>query len=104
MKRHGGRQEKERQERRAAKQKQHDHSYFAWPAPIVEVLEPIRAPSYINASQPSRAAPIHSSVASFGKNGIEYRKFPCQNDVSKLNPIELIKNWTNLLHSFFLVQ
>jgi len=31
-------------------------------------------------------------------------KFPCQNDASKLNPIELIKNWTNLLHYFFLVQ
>ena len=32
------------------------------------------APTYINASQPSRAAPLHSTVASFGKKGIEYRK------------------------------
>jgi len=38
------------------------------------VVEPLPAPTYINASQPSRAAPIHSTVASFGKNGIEYRK------------------------------
>jgi hypothetical protein len=75
-KRHGGRQEKERQERRATKQEQHDHSYFTWPAQTMEVVEPIMAPTFINASQPSRAAPVHSSVASFGKNGIEYRKVP----------------------------
>jgi hypothetical protein len=75
-KRCGGRQEKERQERRTAKQKQHDHGYFTWPAQTVEVVEPITAPTFINALQPSRAAPVHSSVASFGKNGMEYRKVP----------------------------
>jgi hypothetical protein len=34
------------------------------------------APTFINASQPSRAAPVYPSVASFGKNGIEYCKVP----------------------------
>ena len=72
-KKRGGRIEKEKQERRARKQGQQDHSHFASTSRIVEV-EPSVAPSYINASQPSRAAPLHSSVASFGKNGIEYRK------------------------------
>jgi len=43
---------------------------------IVEEVEPQPAPSWINASQPSRTAPLHSSVASFGKNGIEYRQVP----------------------------
>ena len=36
-------------------------------------VKPQPAPSWINASQPSRTAPLHSSVASFVKNGIEYR-------------------------------
>jgi hypothetical protein len=79
MKRRGGRQEKERQERCTAKQKQHNHGYFTWPAQTVEVVEPIMAPTFINASQPSRAAPVHSSIASFGKNGIEYHKQPLRN-------------------------
>jgi len=39
-------------------------------------VEPQPAPTWINASQPSRTAPLHSSVASFGKNGIEYRQVP----------------------------
>jgi hypothetical protein len=34
------------------------------------------APTFINALQPSRAAPIHSSITPFGKNGIEYHKVP----------------------------
>ena len=71
----GGQKEKERQERRAQKQ-QHGHSHFAWPAQIVEVVEPITAPTFINALQPLRAAPLHSSVASFSKNGIKYRQVP----------------------------
>ena len=41
---------------------------------IVDEVEPQPAPSWINASQPSRTAPLHSSVASFGKNGIEYHQ------------------------------
>jgi len=39
-------------------------------------VEPQPAPSWINASQPSRTAPLHSSVTSFGKNRIEYRQVP----------------------------
>jgi hypothetical protein len=70
-KRRGGRQEKQKQERRARKQEHNDHSHFASSATIAEVVEPSLAPTYINALQPSRAAPLHSSVASFGKNRIE---------------------------------
>jgi len=72
VKRRGGRQQKERKERRD--RKAHDHFHFASTARIEEVVEAQPAPIYINASQPSRAAPLHSSVASFSKNGIEYRK------------------------------
>jgi len=74
-KRRGGRQEKVKQEKHARKQQHdHDYSHFASSAQIAEVVEPSRAPTLINTSQSSRAAPHHSSVASFGKNGIEYRK------------------------------
>jgi len=41
---------------------------------VVEEVEPQPAPSWINTSQPSRTAPLHSSVASFGKKGIEYQQ------------------------------
>ena len=43
---------------------------------IIDEVEPQLAPSWINASQPSRTAPLHSSVASFSKNGIEYHQVP----------------------------
>ena len=75
--RRGGRQEKEKREKRAHKTAEHhDHSHFASISQTndSEVVEPPKAPTYINASQPSRAASHHSTVASFGKNGIEYRK------------------------------
>jgi len=71
-KQQGGRQQKERKERQD--RKANDHSHFASTACIEEVVEAPQAPTYINTSQPSRAAPLHSSIASFGKNGIEYRK------------------------------
>ena len=74
-KRRGGRQEREKKEKRARKTAEHhDHSHFASISQLHEVVEPPAAPTFINASQPSRAAPHHSTVASFGKNGIEYRK------------------------------
>jgi hypothetical protein len=72
-KRHNSCQHKEKQERRARKQA-NDHSHFASTARIEDGVEPPQAPTFINASQPSRIAPHHSSVASFCKNGIEYRK------------------------------
>jgi hypothetical protein len=71
-KRRGGRQEKEKKERRARKAAEHNHSHFVSTSMITEEVEPQAAPIWINASQPSRTAPLHSSVASFGKNGIEY--------------------------------
>jgi hypothetical protein len=73
-KRRGGHQEREKKERRARKVSQHDHSHFASTSMIVDEVEPQPAPSWINASQPSRTAPLHSSVASFGKNRIEYHQ------------------------------
>jgi hypothetical protein len=71
-KRRGGHQEKEKKERHARKTAEHNHSHFASTSMISEV-EPQLAPIWINALQPLRTAPLHSSVASFGKNGIEYR-------------------------------
>jgi hypothetical protein len=41
---------------------------------VPDTLPPM--PTMILASQPSRAAPTHTSVASFGKDGITYRKQP----------------------------
>ena len=72
-KKRGGRLEKEKREKRALRQGE-NHTEFASSARIQQVVEPMSAPTYINALQPSRAAPLHSTVASFGKNGIEHRK------------------------------
>jgi len=72
-KRQGGRQEKEKKERRARKVLEQNHSHFVSVSMIPMEVEPQPAPSWINASQPPRTAPLHSSVASFGKNKIEYR-------------------------------
>ena len=52
------------------------------------------APTYINTSQPSRTAPIHSTVASFGKNSIEYRKVA--NTPSSSKPTLVNSVWPSL--------
>jgi hypothetical protein len=75
-KRQGGRQEREKKERHARKAIQHDHSHFVSTSMIVDEVEPQLAPSWINASQPSRTAPLHSSVASFGKIGLSIIRYP----------------------------
>jgi len=72
-KRRGGRQEKEKKERRACKALEHNHSHFASASMVPMDVEPQPAPTWINALQPSRTTPLHSSIASFGKNRIEYR-------------------------------
>jgi len=59
---------------------------------IVDEVEPQLAPSWINASQPSRTTPVHSSVASFGKNGIEY----CQVPIAALKPWPAKSVWPSL--------
>ena len=50
------------------------------------------ASSWINASQPSRTAPLHSSVASFGKNGIEYRNV----SLAAPKPMPAVSVWPSL--------
>src|SRR6204780_4501629 len=72
-KRHGRRLEKEKQKKKAEKQ-QREHTNIASSVQIKEIVEPLQAPSYINASQPSRSGPMHATIASFGKAGISYRK------------------------------
>jgi len=64
-KRRGGRLEKEKQKKKAEKQ-QREHTHIASSAQIEEIVEPLQAPSYINASQPSRSGPMHATIASFG--------------------------------------
>jgi hypothetical protein len=91
-KRRGGRQEKEKKERCARKAAEHNHSHFASTSMITEEVEPQPAPTWINASQPSRTAPLHSSVASFGKNGIEYRHV----SLVALKPTPTVSVWPSL--------
>ena len=67
--------ERAKNEKKAQKQgSQHGHSHITSTAQIEEVREPQPAPTLILATQPSRAAPNHATVASFGKDGITYRK------------------------------
>jgi hypothetical protein len=99
-KRRGGKQEKAKKERRNKQRsdvdRYHDHSHFASSAHVEAVVEPSKAPTYINASQPSRAAPLHSTVASFGKNGIEYRKVPLATAAEKPKATLSASHWPTL--------
>jgi hypothetical protein len=77
----GGKQEHAKRKKYACKQQtqqqNHSHSQLLSTATIKEIPSPIvppLMPTMILASQPSRAAPTHTSVASFGKDGITYRK------------------------------